>query len=180
MSAITTNEAPKRTLFAISDDLVAIRDLMLECGGDISNEQTAAAVDGWLKELNTDLEGKVDAYCGLIREMELTAVALQAERDRLDARIKTNENAVKSLKARLKMAMEALQRPKIEATKFTVRIQANGGKVPVDVVDEASIPDEFFEMQPKLVLDKVREALEAGKTVSGAALKSRGSSLRIS
>lgn len=181
MKAPTNTPAPekRRTLFALAADMLALHDLLEECGGDITNEATAAAVDAWFAENKERLHEKVDSYVALIREYEARSVALKAEADRLISRRRTTDNAIDGLKTRLQMAMEAMGTAKIDTDENTVQIQANGGKPAMDIIDEDAIPEEFGELAWTLNKDKVRAALEAGQAVPGAVLKPRGKSLRI-
>ena len=55
-----------RTLFSISDDLLALGRILDEAGGDVSHPDAIAALDAWETELATDLEAKADSYAALI------------------------------------------------------------------------------------------------------------------
>lgn len=175
----TDTQPKRRTLFDLAADMRALDDLLLECGGDITNEATAAAVDAWFAENQDRLGEKVDAYVALIREFEARKVALVAERDRLISRIRTAENAADGLKRRLQMAMESIGTTKIETDTNTVAIQNNGGKAPLKIIDEAAIPEAYGDMVWRISNERIREALEKGETVPGAMLEPRGKSLRI-
>lgn len=188
MSKATTNgtaTAPPetagkgRTLLQLTEDMRTLGELLEEVGGDITSPTVAAAIDQWMAECATNQASKVEGYCTLIKEVELTACALQAEVDRLKARISVKENTAKALKTRLQWAMGEWNTRKLDTGKFLVSVQANGGKTPVEVTDEAAIPEDYFVMVPKLDSDKLRAALEAGTEVPGAKLGVKGEHLRI-
>jgi hypothetical protein len=175
----TDTQPKRRTLFALAADMLALHELLEECGGDITNEATAAAVDAWFAENQERLGEKVDGYVALIREYEAREVALKAEADRLVSRRRTTQNAIEGLKTRLQVAMDAMGTAKIETDANTVTIQTAGGKASMELIDEAAIPEAFGQMTWTLDKEKVRAALEAGQEVPGARLKPRGKFLRL-
>jgi hypothetical protein len=50
-----------RSLFEIGDDLLALHDLLSECGGELPDAEAEAAIDEWLAETEGDLFKKVDS-----------------------------------------------------------------------------------------------------------------------
>jgi len=171
------------TLFEISEDILALDMLLEETGGDISDPKVAAAVDAWFAELNENLCDKVDNYCAYIAELNARAAARREAMERLAKRVKTDENAAKSLKARLQMVFEqrnlAPKGKPFETGRFRISLAGNGGPAPM-TVDSGQLPKEFWMQPPPVVdYDKVRKALEAGQKVPGAALMPRGQHLNI-
>jgi len=81
------------------------------------------------------------------------------------------DNRAKGLKSRLKMFMEMKAIKKIEATRYTVSVAANGGLQSIQV-DQEKLTAEFIRRQ--IVVspdgDKIREAIAAGNAVEGAVL----------
>src|SRR5262245_34808267 len=95
------------TLYQIGEDLRAIEELLLEVGGEVSDIDAERAIDQWLAEYGTARDEKVDAYCGLLKEMEARRDARRHERDRLDELAVIDDNAVRRLKERLLWFFEA-------------------------------------------------------------------------
>lgn len=176
-----TTEAPTkpRSILALTADMEALRDLLEECGGDISNPETEAAVLSWVNENAEARTAKVEAYCQLVRVFELEEAAIVAEMDRLKARATVKANAQKALKSRLMWAMGQWAEKKIDTGKFVVSVAANGGVQPIEVEDESKVPEEFGEMKWHLDAAKVRKAVADGKEVPGVKVLPRGSHLRI-
>jgi len=54
-----------RTLFAISDDLEKLSDLLDEC----DDTQQRQLINNWFEHLGVERECKLDNYCALIGEM---------------------------------------------------------------------------------------------------------------
>lgn len=93
---------------------------------------------------------------------------------------KADEALAERLKDRLKEAMEACGRTKIDTARFRLSVAGNGGKQPLEVtatVEELG-PD-YTSTFVEVDNTKIRAALEAGKVVPGCTLLPRGTGLRI-
>ena len=171
-----------RTLYDIGDDLETIEALLLEVGGDVTNEQAEAAIDEWLQESQGELKWKVDRYVGLIRELQARADARNEEAERLHDRSTVDRNAADRLKARLKEFFERHDIKKLETDHFNVSVAKNGGKTPIqwmEWLDPHTLPDEFQLRVIDVDKEAVRAALEAGQNLFFAQLGQRGTNLRI-
>ena len=60
-----------------------------------------SVVDELLQELEGKIEDKVEAYCRIIRELELTQAARKEESDRIRKLADQDGNTVKAMKGRL-------------------------------------------------------------------------------
>jgi hypothetical protein len=169
-----------RTLRDISEDIAALEDLLMEVGGDITDEEADAAVDEWLTENRGALKSKVDGYATLIMEMEDRAKARRDEARRLHGLAGTDENAAKRMKERLTYFMLTHNERKIETDYHRLWIQKNGGKTPM-FVEEGLLPKEYMKEVTTYVVDqeKLRADLEAGKEIPGAKLLEKGHHLRV-
>lgn len=168
------------TLLDIADDARALADLLDERDGDITGQEDA--VQAFLDETGDALTAKVDAYAGLIRQLEAFAATRKAEAKRMADLAKSDENRAKWLKERLLLAMDVIGETRIDGDRHRVSIAKNGGKVPVVVPDDVdALPDAFVRTVVKRDADKdaIREALEGGADVPGCSLGERGRSVRI-
>lgn len=182
-------EAPKkRSLLDITDDLLALDDLLSEIGGDLTDPRVELAITEWEAELAHDLDGKVDGYCRLIRNHELQESAIKAEAERLAMKAATLAKQTKWLKDRLKQVLTVLGHKKAGRT-YTATVVANGGQLPL-VLDESlkgdrptadGLPPEFVSAKTtyKLDTDRVRTHLEMGGKLPFASIGERGTHLRI-
>ncbi len=173
-----------QTLFQIGDDLEALAALLEECEGDISRAgEMEAAVTAWIEELERDQGQKLDGYRHLLRKWESEIAVAKAMQEQYAAEARTRENRVRYMKDRIKQFMERTGQKKIATPQLgELRIQANGGKLPIVPegwagIDPKSIPVGFR----KEVVDTeaVRAALEAGSKLEFAALGERGTHLRL-
>ncbi len=168
------------TLLDIADDARALADLLDELDGDITGQEKA--VQAFLDETGDAMTAKVDAYAGLIRQLEAFAATRKAEAKRMADLAKSDENRAKWLKERLLLAMDVIGETRIDGDRHRVSIAKNGGKVPVVVPDDVdALPDAFVRTVVKRDADKdaIREALEGGADVPGCKLGERGRSVRI-
>lgn len=75
-----------RTLFDITDDLLALEELLSEVGGDVTDEQAEEAITEWFEELGEDRNSKLDGYVTLIAEFDARAEMRRREAARLQQR----------------------------------------------------------------------------------------------
>jgi hypothetical protein len=169
------------TLLDITDDMQALDALLMEAGGDTTGIEDTVA--NWFKELGEARAAKLDNYAALIRDMELRAIAHQAEIDRHAAHVRTLTNSAKFLKERLKSHLEATNTPKIKCNRFTLSIAGNGGKLPLILHDPnvraAELPPAYQRFSVDIDKEAIRADLEAGKVLPFAALGERGTRLSI-
>lgn len=173
-----------RSLFAISDDLLALADLMTETGGEIPEGEVGAALEKYFNDLGEERDQKLDAYGWVIRELEARGEARQAEAARLNVLAASDAGASKRLKDRLKYFMDGQAVTKIETDHFKFAVQKNGGKAPLDIPDTwhenpACAPERYHKISVSLNKDLIREDLEAGEVVPSCEIAEKGTHLRI-
>lgn len=162
-------------LYEITGELLTLQEMLED---DLEDEVLADT----LEAVTGEYEIKLEAYCKVIKNLEADIDALKCEADRLNTKRKTLENNIDRLKKAMFDSMKVTNTAKVKGTLFTVAIQKNGGKIPVipgPDADTSKLPDNLVIVTEKPNLDAIREALEAGKTVTGYSLGERGESLRI-
>lgn len=143
--------------------------------------ETAAAFADATKALTEALASKADDYGALIRIAESRAAARREEAERMELLAKADEALADRLRRALMDAMVATNCTKLETPRFRLQVRANGGRIPVLVTDETALPMQYRVPRVTEVIDKdaLREALEAGTVVPGAALGERGKRLEL-
>lgn len=172
-----------RTLLEISEDLAAIGDLM-DAIVDMDTGEIDRTADGVLEEffmeLGEERDQKLDNYCALIRDFELRSAAFKEEAERLKRRADAAKSSALRLKSRLEFFFGQQGLAKVQTRRFTMAIQANGGKPPLEVtVPAATLPERYRIIEYRADKDAIRQAIEAGETVPGCLLLERGTHLRI-
>lgn len=133
-----------------------------------------------MEALTGEFEDKADGYAMVIRELQAKADAVAAEMKRLKERKDTFDNNIARMKESLQAAMEATDKRKFKTTLFSFGIQKNPPKLVIDKESTDHAPAEYIIMQsPIWDQTKLKEALKAGKDVSGIAHLEQTESLRI-
>lgn len=173
------------TLYQLSQEMLALDQLLSEAGGDVSEDDQGKALQRWVAEYDFKVRDKIDAYGAVIANIKSDAESLKMESERLNNRAKVLINRIERMKALVQFAMNAMGTRKIEGLKFTFSIQKNGGVAPLELlVDPIHLPHRFCRVVPEARVpdvDAIRKALEAGDAEAAkfAFLKDRGESVRI-
>jgi tRNA U55 pseudouridine synthase TruB len=171
------------TLLQLSNDMQALDDLLIANEGDLGAPDVEIALATWARDLEANMENKVDGYAALVTELDRRSDVRHDEAMRMKKLADADEKKADFLRQRLKLVFEIHGIKKLETERFRVSVVNNGGSVPVEVFDESEIPGEYICVPPppmpqpdkKLIL----AALTAGKTVPGARLGERGTHLSI-
>lgn len=124
-----------------------------------------------------EVEDKVQSICCVIKNIEAEAEAIKAEKDRLQKKQKTAENAVKRLKNSLIYHLQATNQAKVKTTLFNVALSSSKS---LKVVDETMIPQEYLIPQPdKVDIAGMKKAIKEGAEIYGVEFE-ESPSLRIS
>jgi len=167
--------AKSLTLYELTDTYAAAQDLL--AAGDLDPAQEAELEKCLTGILDRLLPEKVEGYCRIVRNLEAAEEALKVEAERLTLRKRALANRAAGLKERLRLALVAVGREKIDAGTFTVGRQASPPAVAI--AEGVALPDEFLIPQAPTV-DKraLLAALKEGRKVDGCEI-TRGESLRI-
>lgn len=139
-----------------------------------------SVLDELLQELEGKIEDKVEAYCRIIRELELTQAARKEESDRIRKLADQDGNTVKAMKGRLMFFFGLQNINKLKTSNFNLSICANGGNQPIEVnILPELLPAEFQKVEIKPNMETIREALKMGTSLDGITLLPRGEHLRI-
>jgi len=137
-------------------------------------------LDELLQELEGKIEDKVEAYCRIIRELELTQAARKEESERIRKLADQDGNTVKAMKNRLMFFFGLQKINKLKTSNFNLSICANGGNQPIEVnILPELLPAEFQKVEIKPNMETIREALKMGTSLDGITLLPRGEHLRI-
>lgn len=172
----------KRTLYEIGADAAALDLILDELQGDVSDVETAAVIDDWLRENTAQLETKADGYCTLISEYLARAHARQTEAVRLRDLATADENRAARLKERLHRFFEERQIAKLETPRYVIRIAKNGGLPPLifaDDLDVETLPETLRRVQITPDTRAIREAWARGETLDFVQIGERGTHLSI-
>lgn len=154
--SIDAMRAIKEGISQLTDDADAIRDTL----------------DG-----QTDLAGMVASLVASIDEDQLLLDGIAARMKALKERQERVELRVEAKRALIQQGMEIADQKSVELPSATLTLK----KVPpkLVVVNEASIPPDFFATKVTLDKKKALDALKDGKTVDGCQLSNGSMTLQI-
>lgn len=166
-----------RPLFDIGTDLLSVMNSIGD-DGEVPDD-----VLDYLKSVEIEEGLKLDNYINLIRKFEADEKAAQSEASRYAKMAESCGTAIDGLKKRLRDYMEYVGKDRMQsATNRTIRIQANGGKVPLEIVplvDPENVDVRFRKVTVQFDNDAIRNALQNGEQLEFAKLGEKGSHLRI-
>ena len=174
------------TLYEISEELHALREVLEASDGDVTNPAVEAAIDTWQAELHQNRDQKIDNYCALITQLEYDAGALTAEADRLSylamsKRVASNAmlNQADHLRARLLGFLQVHGIRRLPLNRFRVSRRGNGGLQPLVITE--TVPQEWVESEvvEKPNKEAIRTFLESGEKLPFAHLGQRKERLVI-
>ena len=153
--------------------------------GNIAEAFETAAVDelanmaGMFLDAEGDLDTKLDAYCAVIGQLEAVSKARAEEAKRIADLASVDANAARRMKDTLVQIFDRLGFAKRESPRYKIGIRGNGGKSPVVIHDDATIPDEYLIQRMEINRDLIRTNLEAGEILEFAELLPRGRHISI-
>lgn len=137
-------------------------------------------VIGAFETATEDLTVKLENCCKYIKNIDAEIAGLKAEEERLYARRKAKENAVKRLKELMKLAMITAGEKKLPCGTFTVSVQNNAPSVVMDEDNIENIPEDYLRYRdPEIDRKKLKDHLEKGIAPEGIAHLEVTSSVRI-
>lgn len=172
----------RQTLFDITDDILALDDLIHENEGNLDCPEVVEALEKFEAEIVNNMETKVDNYAAFIKMLSARSEVRKEEATRLMGRAKTDHNNAKAMADRLKMVFERLGIQKMDTPRYRVGVVNNGGAVPLFIdTPPANLPPEYRteEVVVSANSSAIREALAAGTEVPGCRLGERGRRLAI-
>ena len=160
------------SLFQLEDQYILLSQL-----GDSDDPEDQQAFLDTLEGLIGEIEMKADSYAVVITQFKNQSEAIDAEIKRLRKRKEAVDNSIDRMKARIKEAMELMNKTEIKTDLHTFKIQKNGGKQAMKIT--ADVPDAYTKTIIEPDNDKIRAELEAGEWLPFAELLPRGTQLRI-
>ena len=176
---------PRRpTLYAIAADEVALMDLLLEAGGDISDPDTEAAVDAWAASIAEARGAKLDSIDGLLKQLAMHRDAANDEAREWSARAARHAKAIESVRGVVSRYLLAAGVKRAASAKGVVfALVGAGGRraVRLDSTPPEELPARFARVVTTTTADKeaIREALEAGEALAFATLAPPGTRLTV-
>lgn len=155
------------TLFELVDEYKNLYEL---CTEDGDPGVLADTLEAWMPEL----ADKAASYVDVIQRLDMETKKCKEIVADFSAKAKARENSLNVLKETLVRAMSEMDMATLPAGVFTIKLQKNGGKEPLVIDDERSVPDSMLKVIYEIDKEKIREYLNAGNEVPWAHLEPRG------
>jgi len=113
---------------------------------------------GTLEALTGELEIKASGYTNVIKQLEMEAKQADEIAKSFQDKKRVRENHIKRMKEALKGAMETIGVTQIVADPFTIKLQKNGGKAPIEITGD--VPQNLMRITYENDMDLIRDYLE--------------------
>lgn len=172
-------EGNKATLRQIVSERRALDELLMETGGEITDDQVEQTTTRWMAEIMANLAVKADSYQYRQQDIQTMAEQFKANAKMFSSAAKSLERVGESLKERLKYSMVEMQTNELAGILFKYKLSSSSPSVVID--DQALIPAIYCREKVVVDVDKaaIKDALLDGRSVPGAHLE-RGFTLRVS
>lgn len=157
-------------LYELSEKYLDILEQCEECEIDIA---------GALAEIDSDIEEKVKNGIGLIQTLKRRAEGYNAEIARLTRLKKATESNIERLQQYYLENLQYIGKRKVETAIGSMSVVKSGGKKPLIIEDEQSIPAAYKFAKYEVDKETLRADLESGEVIEGAYLGERSNYLRI-
>lgn len=158
------------TLYELSE---SYKELLEQCD-DSDTDITAA-----LAEIDADIEEKVKNGIGLIQTLKRRVESYNAEIDRLFRLRKSAEKNLASIQQYYLENLKYTGKSKVSTSVGIMSIAKAGGKKPLIIDNEESIPAAYKFAKYEVDKETLRADLEGGEVIEGAHLGERSNYLRI-
>ena len=142
---------------------------------DVWHEQIK---EKWFTELvarEDEFDIKAENVAQYIKNLNVESTALGDEIKKLQARKKSKDNKIKSMKEYLKNCMLQIGRDKIETSKVKLSIRNNAESVLIDdekkfIEEYSDTHKEYFKFKAEISKTDIKKILQSGKIIDGAKL----------
>lgn len=159
------------TLFELTNEFSELYSMLTDPDADLE------CVNDTLDAVKGEIEVKASGYVAVLQQMEMEQQKAEELAKAFKAKADIRKNSIKRLKDAMKWAMLEMKADKIEAGDFTIKLQKNGGKQPLQIIGE--VPDNFKRIIYEDDTELIRKHLEAGEKLDFAYLEERGSHITI-
>jgi hypothetical protein len=159
------------SLFELTNEFQLLYQMMTDPDADVQ------CINDTLDALTGELEVKSSGYVAVIHQLEMEQQKAEELAKELKAKADIRKNNIKRLKDALKYAMMTTGKTEIDANGYTIKLQNNGGKKPLQIIGE--VPDNFKRIILEDDTELIRKHLEDGEKLDFAYLEERGKHIVI-
>lgn len=153
-----------KNLMTIAEDALALEQLILENGGELTPE-----LEAWLDEVDRRLSTKADSYSFAIDRFESTAEVLRKRAESYVAAARTLDNTVARLKDRIKTAIMMMEKREVRGKEIVFKLQNSAAKLvlkDIELPKAYMIAETFYRPDRERILAELKD----GAIIPGAVL----------
>lgn len=143
------------------------------------DDELRKKVEQFFEDTTGYQDEKLNGYAWVIRRLENEAEECSDIAAEFAAKAKRNANKAAWLKQRIYEYMKGSDQEKLRTAQWMFWIQPNGGKAPIEVVDEHQVPLDYWATRTYVDKTLCQEAIEKGVEIPGVVVRERGDHLRI-
>ena len=157
-------------LYTITQDFNDLLD-MLNQAQDEGNQEQISLIEAGLEITQDNFKDKATNYVKFIRSEEAGVTSIDDEIKRLTALKKSKLSKIDNLESRLSNSMQSIGFDKFDLGLFKLSFRKSTS---VEVLDVEQLPEGFKRVKTTIDADKIaiKKAIESGKEVFGATIKS--------
>ena len=163
----------------MSDSLFDLVGEYKELYAMLTESPNDEAVNDTLEGICGAIEVKSEGYVAILNRLDMEIDACRKQKEFWAEKLYIRENAVKRLKQRLADAMMMLGKDEIQAGDNTIKLQNNGGKLPLVFEEDKTVPESYMKVILEPDKEKIRQALESGEELDFAHIAPRGKHIKI-
>lgn len=164
------------TLYQLNAEFEELYNLLCDLPDD--DQEALEAYYTTLEGIQGEIDQKMENIACFIKQLNADAAALKAERDAIDARMKTKQHKADRLKAMLQDALVNAGLKRLEMPKAKISLRQNPPSV---IITDLSMIAASAYIKPRVIkeadVDKtaIKAAIQSGEEVPGAMLESKTS-----
>ena len=157
-------------LYTITQDFNDLLD-MLNQAQEEGNQEQISLIESGLEITQDNFKDKATNYVKFIRSEEAGVTSIDDEIKRLTALKKSKLSKIDNLESRLSNSMQSIGFDKFDLGLFKLSFRKSTS---VEVLDVEQLPEGFKRVKTTIDADKIaiKKAIESGKEVLGATIKS--------
>lgn len=159
------------TLYELKGDILRLYELSAE----MDDEQ--AFIDT-LESIKGDVEVKAEGIVSLRNQLKMEMQECDRAIEHYQHKKEVRKHAFDRITKLLQEFMETTNMPVINAGDYTIKLQNNGGSLPLII--DGVVPENYMKIKYEPDGELIRKAIADGKNITFAHLAERGKHIRIS
>lgn len=142
-------------------------------------EMDEESVKGMLDLICADIEVKAEGLVAIKDRLEMELDACEKQEKLWAERKRVRKNSLERLKSTMIAVLDGIGKNDIQAGDVKIHVQNAGGKLPLIVDENATVPERFTKLTIETDNELIRKALEDGEELDFARFGNRSRTIRF-